>query len=236
MSLWNQSRVQNNNGFVQNLLACGGEIYGVVLNDKTSLGKLGEELSEAPYKAKPKAPAMYIKPRNTIAENGADITLPTGENNVEIGAVLGLVIGKSASRVTEQTAMDHIAGFVAVADLSLPHDSYYRPAIYEKCFDGACPIGEAVTADTIADVHKLEITTTINGQQVAHRDLSDLHRSIPQLISDVSKFMTLDSGDILLTGVMYQAPQAKPGDTVQVKIDQVGTVEFSISSASGAQI
>ena len=236
MFLWNQNRIQSNNDFVQNLLAGGSEIYGVVLNDKTSLGKLGEELSQAPYKAEPKAPAMYIKPRNTIAGNGAEITLPTGENRVEIGAVLGLVIGKSASRVTEQNAMEHIAGFVAVADLSLPHNSYYRPAIYEKCFDGACPVGEPVAVDTIPDVHKLEITTTINGQQVAHRDLSDLHRSIPQLISDVSEFMTLSPGDILLTGVMYQAPQAKSGDTVQVKIDQVGTVEFSISTPSGAQI
>jgi len=237
MSLWNQNRVQNNDGFVQSLLAGGGVIYGVVLNDKSSLNKLGDTLQQPPYKGEPQAPAMYIKPRNTIAQSGAKITLPPGESNVEIGAVLGVVIGKAASQVREQSAMEHIAGFVAIADLSLPHNSYYRPAIREKCFDGACPIGEPVAADTITNINKIEITTTINGQLTTRRNHSDLHRSIPQLICDVSEFMTLDPGDILLAGVMYQAPQAKPGDTVQVKIDHVGTVEFSISNtASGVQI
>lgn len=231
MSLWNQIEAPNADGFVQRLLATGGEIYGVILNDQASLDQLGDQLKEAPYKGFPKAPAMYIKPRNTIVGSGAEIELPKGETSVEVGAVLGVVMGKAASKVTLTEAADHIAGYVSVADLSLPHDSYYRPAIREKCFDGACPVGEPVVANAIADVTKLQIETVINGQTVARRDLSDLHRSIPQLLCDVTEFMMLKPGDILLTGVIYQAPQAHIGHVVRVRIAQVGSVEFRLQKA-----
>ncbi len=167
MSLWIQNKSEKEGSFVQRLLACGGEIYGVILNDQASLDQLGDQLKEPPYKGLPKAPAMYIKPRNTIVGSGAEIELPKGETSVEVGAVLGVVVGKAASRVTLTEAADHIAGYVTVADLSLPHDSYYRPAIREKCFDGACPVGEPVAAEGITDVTALEIETVVNGKTVA---------------------------------------------------------------------
>ena len=236
MSLWNELEAPNTDGFVQRLLTIGGEIYGVILNDQASLKHLEDQLSEPPYKDPPQAPALYIKPRNTIVGNGAEIELPRGETNVEIGAVLGIVVGKAASRVTLAEAADHIAGYVPVADLSLPHDSYYRPAIREKCFDGACPVGELVEATRIEDVGALEIETIVNGQTVASRTLSDLHRSIPELICDVTEFMTLKPGDILLTGVTYQAPQAESGDVVRVRVSKVGSVEFTVKSAAAGAL
>ncbi len=232
MSLWNELKASSTNGFVQRLLATGGEVYGVILNDQVSLGQLGDQLKEPPYKGLPQAPAMYIKPRNTIVGSDATIELPEGERSIEVGAVLGIVVGKAASRVPLADATDHIAGYVPVADLSLPHDSYYRPAIREKCFDGACPVGEPVAVTKISDVAKLEIETIINGEKVASRTLFDLHRSIPELICDVTEFMTLKPGDILLSGVTYQAPQAKSGDVVRVHISKVGTVEFTVKSAA----
>lgn len=231
MSLWNQIEAPNADGFVQRLLATGGEIYGVILNDQASLDRLGDQLKEPPYKGSPKAPAMYIKPRNTIVGNGAEIELPQGEASVEIGAVLGVVVGKAASRVSLAEAVDHIAGYIPVADLSLPHDSYYRPAIREKCFDGACPVGDPVAANTISDVAGLEIETIVNGQTVASRTLSDPYRSIPQLICDVTEFMTLKPGDILLSGVTFQAPQAQRGDNVRVRVSKVGSVVFTVKSS-----
>ncbi len=232
MSLWNQSSNCDPAGFAQATLASGGEIYGVVLNDQTSLDILGNQLNEPPYKAKPNAPAMYIKPRNTIVSSGTTITLPSGESSVEIGAVLGIVIGKAASRLNENTAIDCIAGYVAVADLSLPHDSYYRPAIREKCFDGACPVGELVAADKVKDVAGLSVKTFVNNQLVATRQLTDFHRSVPQLLCDVSEFMTLKPGDVLLSGVPFQAPQAKTGDSVRIEIATIGNVEFTLNQAS----
>lgn len=237
MSLWNQNSNSGVAGFVQSTLTSGGEIFGVVLNDQISLDALADQFNEPPYKAKPIAPAMYIKPRNTVVGSGAAITLPSGENHVEVGAVLGIVIGKAASRLNEETAVESIAGYVVVADLSLPHDSYYRPAIREKCFDGACPMGELVAADRAVDITALEIKTFVNNQLVATRQLSGLLRSIPQLLCAVSEFMTLKPGDILLSGVPFQSPQAKIGDSVRVEVAQIGNVEFTLGQTSpGAEI
>ena len=237
MSLWNQNSNSGVVGFVQSTLAGGGEIFGVVLNDQISLDALDDQFDKPPYKARPSAPAMYIKPRNTIVGSGAAITLPLGENSVEVGAVLGIVIGKAASRLNEETAVESIAGYVVVADLSLPHDSYYRPAIREKCFDGACPLGELVAADSITDPAGLDIKTFVNNELVATRKLSELHRSIPQLLCAVSEFMTLKPGDILLSGVPFQAPQAKIGDSVRVEVARIGNLEFTLGQSSqGAEI
>ena len=112
-----------------------GTVYVVVLNDRGSVERMGAALTEAPYKAQPKAPILYIKPANTFATDGAQVSLPGGAEKVEIGATVGVVMGKPASRVAPEDASAFIAGYIVAADLSLPHTSYYRPAIREKCFE-----------------------------------------------------------------------------------------------------
>jgi 5-oxopent-3-ene-1,2,5-tricarboxylate decarboxylase/2-hydroxyhepta-2,4-diene-1,7-dioate isomerase len=207
-----------------------GTVYGVVLNDQRSLEKLGAVLDEAPYKGRPRAPILYIKPRNTHS-SGNVVKLPRNATAVEIGATLGVVIGVEAARVSVDRASEVIQGYMAVADISLPHQSYYRPAIREKCFDGSCLMMPApVPAATVESVEQLVVSTTINGNQVDVWALSELVRSVPQLIADVTDFMTLQRGDVLLVGVSWNAPQAVPGDLVKVEIKNVGTIEFEIES------
>ncbi len=230
MSLWNYSRGVKQAGFPETLLATGGQIYGVVLNDSHSLSILGKKLKAPPYKAAPRRPVMYFKPRNTIRGSGAVVSLPAGEKKVEVAGALGVVIGRPLSRVSAEQASSAIAGYVTVADLSLPHDSYFRPAIREKCFDGACPVGEPVAAKTIDNPGDLEISTYINDEQTAHRTLADLHRPVQQLMADISEFMTLAPGDVLLSGIRYKSPQAAPGDNIRIEIDGVGSLQFSIQN------
>ena len=212
-----------------------GTIYGVVLNDRGSTEAMGSALQEAPYKAPPKTPVMYIKPGNTLSASGAAVTLPEGAGGVEIGATVRLVIGAPASRLNTQNALAAVQGCVVVADLSLPHTSYYRPAIREKCFDGSC-----VFADTVAplagvpNLAGLQVETFINGKQAGQWSLNELVRGAPELLQDVTEFMTLAPGDVLLLGVKWQAPTAAPGDQVAVAAPGVGRLEFSIESATGS--
>ncbi len=208
-----------------------GTVYGVVLNDHGSVERMGAALSEAPYKAEPKAPILYIKPANTFAADGAQVSLPGGADKVEIGATVGVVMGRPACRVTTQAAPDYIAGYVVAADLSLPHTSYYRPAIREKCFDGSCILGTAVAASRVSDPAGLSIRTVVNGVDVDQFELASLVRGVPELLRDVSEFMTLSAGDILLVGVKWQAPAAAPGDHVAVVNDLLGQIQFSIGPA-----
>lgn len=214
-----------------------GTVYGVILNDRDSLERLGAALNDAPYKGAPKAPVLYIKPAGTLCASGSTVTLPGGADAVEVGATVGIVFGQAAARLAPQDVASVIEGYVVVADLSLPHSSYYRPAIREKCFDGACPVGEGVVpAARVGDLASVELRTQINGQTVDRRSLSDLVRDVPRLVADVSEFMTLQRGDVLLVGVTWQAPQARVGEKVRVEAEGLGAVEFTLAAAvAGAQ-
>ena len=205
-----------------------GTVYGVVLNDHASVRKIGDALAAAPYKGAPKAPAMYIKPANTRVAESVTVNLPKGAKNVEVGATVGLVIGRAAARLTRANALDAVAGIVLAGDLSLPHDSYYRPAIREKCFDGSLPIG---SIKPLVDLSNLVITTEIDGKIVEQRSLADLVRDPVQLLVDVSEFMTLSQGDVLLLGVSYMAPQVGAGSQVKISAEGVGSIQFSIQGA-----
>jgi 5-oxopent-3-ene-1,2,5-tricarboxylate decarboxylase/2-hydroxyhepta-2,4-diene-1,7-dioate isomerase len=206
-----------------------GTVYGVILNDHASLQKIGA-LDEAPYKGAPKAPVLYIKPANTRVGCGATVALPPAAKTLEVGATLGLVIGHAAARLTPATALAAVCGVVLAADLSLPHASYYRPAIREKCFDGSLPIGSVIP---LGDLSQLVLTTEIDGQIVDQRSLADLIRDPAQLLVEVTDFMTLAQGDVLLVGVRYQAPQAGAGSCVRISAEGLGSLQFSIAAEPG---
>lgn len=199
-------------------------IYGVILNDTKTLATLEPELSQIPYKKPAKAPVLYIKPFNTLNTTGV-VHLPENATALEIGSSIGLVIGKTASRLTADNALDVLAGVVTAVDLSVPHDSYYRPAIREKCFDGSLVLGDIQAVPEIAN---LILETQVNSGLVNTRSLSELKRDVIALLVDITEFMTLNEGDILLLGVEYQAPVAKAGDMVQVSTkNQEGHLDAS---------
>ena len=214
---------------IKQQISAQSAVYGVVLNDHASVRKIGADVLEAaPYKGAPKAPAMYIKPANTRVACGSVVSLPAGAPAVEVGATIGLVIGRAAGRLSHDNALDAVAGIVLAGDLSLPHDSYYRPAIREKCFDGSLPVG---SVKPLVDLAKLVITTEVDGKVVEQRSLADLVRDPTQLLVDVSEFMTLSQGDVLLVGVSYMAPQAGAGSQVRISAEGVGSLQFSIAGA-----
>lgn len=204
-----------------------GTVYGVILNDAASVQKIGS-LAEAPYKGAPKAPALYIKPANTRAACGATVDLPAGAKTVEVAATIGLVMGRAAGRLSAENALDAVAGIVLAADLSLPHASYYRPAIREKCFDGSLPLS---SVKPLVDLGQLVLNTEIDGKLVESRSLAGLIRQPAQLLADVTEFMSLRQGDVLLVGVSYQAPQAAAGSKITLSADGVGSLSFTIAGA-----
>lgn len=210
-----------------------GTVYGVVLNDTASVRAIGA-LDGAPYKGAPKAPVLYIKPANTHVGEGAAVRLPAGADGVEVGATLGLVLGRGAARLMPDEALGAVCGVALVADLSLPHASYYRPAIREKCFDGALPAGPVRELAGVPDLSALVLRTEIDGELVAERSLADLVRGPARLLADVSEFMTLNRGDVLLVGVSYQAPRARPGSRVRISAAGLVSLQFTISEGAQA--
>ena len=210
-----------------------GLVYGVILNDQDSLRTMGPALNEAPYKSPPRAPVLYIKPYNTHVGHGATVYLPDGADRVQVCATLGIIFGTQATRVAEARALEAVRGFTVVADLSLPHESLHRPPIREKCFDGSCPIGPwLVPREQIVDPDALEVLVRVNGTAQQRHSLRGLVRSISRLIADVTEFLTLYAGDVLLAGVPVQAPIAGVGDAVAVEIPGIGKLDLRIAAGS----
>lgn len=200
-----------------------GTLYGTVLNYQGEYEALESEMNEDPYKAPPQAPILYIKPINTFSSQDMPVPLPSGEKEVQIGAALGVVIGKTAKQVKEDEVFDYIEGYTIVNDVSLPYNSVYRPPIKQKARDGFCPIGPwIVNQNDVYDPHHLDIKVFINGVVRQENNTKNLIRRIPQLVKDVTDFMTLYEGDVLLVGVPENQPLAQKGDRISIEIEQIG--------------
>lgn len=209
-----------------------GTVVGALLNHCPALAALGDAVNAAPYKAPPKAPVLYVKPRNTQVGEGARVAVPAGVPELEVGAALGLVIGQSACRVREDEALAHVAGLVIVADLSVPHASFYRPSVRLKARDGFCPIGPCVwplsTLSTVKDVDALTVRVAVDGRTVHETNTGERVRGAAKLLADVSGFMTLAPGDVLLTGVAAGAPRVAARHAVSVAIEGLGALSFEL--------
>lgn len=205
-----------------------GTIYGSLLNFRDALAALGEQVHRPPYKAPPQAPVLYIKPRNTLAEDGDFIVVPVGVDALEIGASIGLVIGRTACRVDAAGALEFVSGYVIVNDISVPHASYYRPSMRFKCRDGFCPIGTPVSREAMANPDALTLVVEIDGHEVRRNSTADLVRPAARLLADVSEFMTLHPGDVLMIGVPGGAPQARAGQRVSIMVPGLGRLQNSL--------
>ncbi|MFP3547774.1 fumarylacetoacetate hydrolase family protein, partial [Rhizobium sp. SIMBA_035] len=97
------------------------------------------------------------------------VVFPQGVERLQPGPALGVVIGKRASRVRLEDALEHVAGYTIVNEFSLPENSYYRPAVKAKCRDGFCALGpELVPAAEVPDPHALSLELWVNGERVQH--------------------------------------------------------------------
>ncbi|HME41048.1 MAG TPA: fumarylacetoacetate hydrolase family protein [Steroidobacteraceae bacterium] len=202
-----------------------GAVYGTLLNHRTALGALGEAAHQPPYHAPPVAPVLYIKPRNTLALPGDVVRIPVGTLELEVGACVGLVIGRTACRVAESRALEHVAGFLIVADVSIPHASLHRPSIRFKARDGFCPLGPAVTPRAAGvDPDALWVRTYVDGVLVHSASTAELIRPAKALLAEVTEFMTLSPGDVLALGAAGPAPRVRSGQTVTIEIDGLGSL------------
>ncbi|MDX1806974.1 MAG: fumarylacetoacetate hydrolase family protein [Paenisporosarcina sp.] len=203
-----------------------GTVFGTLVNFKGVLEELGDTVNDKPYLSPPVAPVLYIKPANTFNRYGAGIPMPEGISKLEMGASLGIVIGKKAVAVNEELALNYIAGYTIVNDVSVPHDSIYRPAVQHKSRDGFCPIGPwVINRQAVENPDNLLIRVYINDELRQENSTTNLIRSVGRLLADVTEFMTLSPGDVLLVGVPEEAPQANVGDKVRIEIAGIGSLE-----------
>ena len=186
--------------------------------------------SNLPY---PPVPLLFSKYGNTITGEGADIRIPEGTAEVDYEVELGIVIGRTAASVDEAAALDYVHGYCTVNDVSA-RDWQMRTSqwMLGKTADGFCPVGPyTVTADEVGDPQSLGLRTRVNGELRQNSNTKDMIFSCAEIVSYVSRHMTLEPGDLILTGtpegVVFGLPPEsrvylKPGDVVSVEIDKLG--------------
>jgi 5-oxopent-3-ene-1,2,5-tricarboxylate decarboxylase / 2-hydroxyhepta-2,4-diene-1,7-dioate isomerase len=207
-----------------------GTVYGTLLNHRSALAAMQDKMGLPPYNAPPRAPVLYVKPRNTLAISGDAVVVPAaaaGEENgeLEAAACLGIVIGRTACHVSESRALDHIAGFLIVNDVSLPHPNYYRPSVRYKARDGFCPLGPRVTSrSAVANPDALIFRTYVDGILKQTMTTADLLRPVARLLAEVTEFMTLAPGDVLAAGAAAPAPRVRAGQTVVIEAEALGSL------------
>lgn len=186
-----------------------GTVYGTLLNFNAELAAMQPQMNQPPYKAPPIAPVLYIKPANTWSANGASIAVPARVPEVEIGAAIAMVMSGGSNRQIH---------YVLMNDLSIPHSSFFRPPVKFKCLDGFLGIGSHTLETDQPQDFKLEVR--VNGEVVQKLDFSQLVRPAAQLLVDVSAFMTLRNGDVLMLGCdclpSGKRPLAKVGDVITI--------------------
>jgi 5-oxopent-3-ene-1,2,5-tricarboxylate decarboxylase/2-hydroxyhepta-2,4-diene-1,7-dioate isomerase len=209
-------------------------VVGALLEFQGAWHALEPVMAQPPHHRPPVHPVLYIKPANTWAHHGDPVLLPPDVAEVEVGATLGISFARAASRVNAAQALSHVSGYCIVNDVTVPHQSLLRPPMRQKCRDGFCPIGPWVSASEMPDPGGLEIRSYVNGELRQRSHTTQLRRSVAQLIADVSEFMTLAPGDLLLIGVDTQPAQARAGDTMAVEIDRMGRLENPLQAETAA--
>lgn len=201
-----------------------GVVYGTLLNDPATLAALGDAVHQPPYRAPPAAPVLYLKPRHTQAPSGATVDVPAA-GTLEIGATLGLVIGRTACRVPRAQALDHVAGCILVADLCIPHTACYRPSVRLRARDGSCLLGPVFASRaTVPEPDRVELTVRVDHEVVQRVRFHGMQRGAARLLQDITAFMTLRPGDLLLMGLADGAPQAGAGQCFSIEAPGLGNL------------
>lgn len=175
----------------------------------------------------PKTPMLFFKPPSALVAPGGAIVRPAFSQQVEYEAEIGVVIGRRARKVQAADAMDYVRGFtcgndVTCRDLQKPDGQWGRA----KGFDTSCPVGPVVAEGL--DWRTLEIIGRVNGIEKQRAPVSDMIFSIPVLIEYISGIMTLEPGDLILTGTPEGVGQLHAGDVVEVEIPGVGVLRNTV--------
>jgi 2-keto-4-pentenoate hydratase/2-oxohepta-3-ene-1,7-dioic acid hydratase in catechol pathway len=185
----------------------------------------------------PETPTFFAKFRNALAPPGTTVPLPAASRKVDFEAEVAFVVGRRAKEVSEGDALEHVAGYMLLNDLSARDLQFATPQwIPGKVFDGSAPCGPAlVSADEAGDPGAIEFALDLNGERMQEAATDDLIFSVPQLVAELSRLMTLEPGDVVATGTpagvgSTRDPRIwlKPGDEIVISSPELGELRTTI--------
>jgi 5-oxopent-3-ene-1,2,5-tricarboxylate decarboxylase/2-hydroxyhepta-2,4-diene-1,7-dioate isomerase len=200
-----------------------GTIFALGLN-------YADHAKELSFKA-PDEPLVFLKGPRSLCGHLGQTRRPSGVTYMHYECELAVVIGKTARTVTKAKAYDYVAGYTVANDYAIRDylENYYRPNFRVKSRDFATPLGPwLVDAADVPDPMKLELRTLLNGRVTQDGNTRDMIFDIPTLIEYLSGFMTLQAGDIILTGTPEGLADVQVGDEVVTEIEGIGSLKNTI--------
>lgn len=192
--------------------------------------------TKAPY---PEIPILFNKYNNALTGHLSEVAVPRTTERLDHEVELGIVIGKKGKYIQEADALDYVFGYCTTNDLSARDIQKRIPQwMTGKTNDGFAPVGPyIVTKDEVGDPNKLQLTTTVNGEIRQNSNTADMIFSCEQLISYISQYMTLEPGDLIMTGTpegvilgmpMEKRVYLKPGDEVTTEVEKLGALTIKL--------
>lgn len=186
------------------------------------------------------APRIFLKPTSSVVGPGAAVRIPPAVTRPDWEAELAVVIGTPAWQVPEGRALEYVAGYTVLNDVSAREFQFDQPlpmTSFAKGLDGFCPMGPyLVTADEVGEPWDLEVTCALNGEEVQRGNTHDLIFPVPALIAYLSRYMELQPGDVIATGTPagsghFRTPPRylRGGDRLRLEVARVGVLEHSIA-------
>jgi acylpyruvate hydrolase len=184
----------------------------------------------------PESPTMFGKYRNALAPPGAGVPFPAATAKLDFEAEVAFVIGRQATNVGASEALDHVAGYMLLNDLSARDLQFATPQwMPGKIFDGSAPCGPALVTPDEAAHDAIEFALDLNGKRMQESSTADLIHSVPALVTHLSRLMTLEPGDIVATGTPAGVGSTRdpkvwlaPGDEIVISSPQLGELRTRI--------
>jgi 5-oxopent-3-ene-1,2,5-tricarboxylate decarboxylase / 2-hydroxyhepta-2,4-diene-1,7-dioate isomerase len=191
-----------------------------------------DHAKELEFKA-PEEPLVFLKGERALNGHRQTTRRPADVKFMHYECELTVVVGRKAKNVKRGDAYDYIAGYTVANDYAIRDylENWYRPNLRVKNRDGATPLGPwLVDKDDIPDPMALNLQTTVNGKVTQSGNTKDMIFDVPFLIEYFSSFMTLNPGDLILTGTPDGVVDCQPGDVIVTEIEGIGALMNTISS------
>ncbi len=181
----------------------------------------------------PDSAVIFCKPPTSVLGEGEQIEIPAYSNDCHHELELALLIGREGKNIPQESASEYIAGYAVALDLTLRDlqdelKSKGLPWELAKGFDGSCPLSDFVSASAVKNPDNLALSLHINGELRQQGNTNQMMRSVAAIISVVSRYFTLQPGDVILTGTPAGVGPLHSGDQLVANIEQVGTLKVSV--------
>jgi len=181
----------------------------------------------------PKEPVIFLKPASSVIFNGDKINIPKMSNCLHHEVELGIIIGKRCKLVNKKDALNFVLGYligldITARDIQSDFKKKGWPWTIAKSFDTFAPISDVVLKELVSDPQNLDISLKVNGKLKQDSNTSFMIFSIEEIIEFISKVMTLEPGDLILTGTPEGVDEIKKGDILEAKLGNICSLKVFV--------